>query len=327
MEFVRTVIRNRAIGGSLYRQVAFLLCIYFIFAAVLIYFNTGINKGTILSQAAVIVSSGRYGLQGAMGIVADQNGDIYVADSGSNQVLVFNTRGYARKIIGVKSQKSKVGYQLKFPTSVALSAEGRLFVGSSGTGRIIVFDKNGKLLDILPHEQDKLNLPSIKALAMTIDRSGNLYVSDGQKYQIAVFDAKGNLRLIFGKKGYLSGEMSFVNGIVVDEANRQIVVLDSNNLRLEFFNFDGKYLTELNLNKSAPNLFVAPRGLAYNPAKKIFYITETLLDKVIALDDKGNLVAQTKNIPLSYPHGIFMGPDNLLYVTNREGREIFVLNP
>lgn len=326
MEFVRTVIRSKVISGSLYRQISALLCIYFIFAAILIYFNTGTDEGPILSHAAAIVSSGRYSLQGAMGITADQNGNIYVADSGNNRVVVFDKRGFARKIIGAKSKNSKAGYPLRFPMCLALSADKRLFVGS-GTGQILVFDKNGKLLDTLPHEQDKLNLPVIKALAMTTDRSGNLYVSDRQKYQIVIFDSNGNLRLIFGEKGYLPGEISFVNGIAVDEANRQIVVLDSNNLRLEFFNFDGKYLSEMNLNKSGPNLFIAPRGLAYNPDKKIFYITETLLDKVIALDEKGNLAAQTKDVALSYPHGIFMGPDKLLYVTNREGREISVLNP
>lgn len=328
MEYVRTAIRNKTGDtGLLYRKIWVILFIYLAFAVTLIFFSVGKHTGPILTLSTVIKSSGQYGLNEAMGVVTDQNGQLYIADSGFNRVVVLNPYGAIRKIIGPDAKAGQAAQKLRSPRCLALDKQ-KLFVGSYGNERIVVYDTSGKILDILPHQQDRLSIPGIKALAMTTDRSGNLYVSDAVRHQIVVFDNHGNLRLAFGKPGYLSGELSFVNGIVVDDSNRRIIVLDSNNLRLVFFNFEGKYLSDLALNKTRADLFVAPRGLAYNSANKLFYITETLLDKVIALDEKGNVVAvTTKDIPLAYPHGITVGPDNLLYVTNRESKEIVVLNP
>lgn len=327
MEYVRTVIRNRdGDTGSLYRKIWVVLLIYLAFAAALTYFGVGKHTGPSLSLATVVKSSGQYGLNQAMGIVTDRNGQIYIADSGFNRVVVLNAYGAIMKIIGPEEKTAPAAQKLRSPRCLALDKQ-KLFVGSYGNDRIVVYDTSGKLLDVLPHQKDRLSVPGIKALAMTTDLSGNLYVSDAVRQQIIVFDNQGNLRLAFGKPGYLAGELSFVNGIVVDDTNRRIIVLDSNNLRLVFFNFEGKYLSGLALNKTRADLFVAPRGLAYNSVNKLFYVTETLLDKVVALDEKGNVVALTKDIPLSYPHGITMGPDNLLYVTNRESKEIIVLNP
>lgn len=321
MAYVRIVIRNRE------HIVWFILIAVINFLVTWLYFTADFDRGPGLTSAKVIGTTGKYRLNGAMGVAVDDKGLIYIADGANDRIVVLTKFGFGNRIIStLKQKKGEQGYSIKFPTSIAL-ANDKLYVGSYGTGQILLLDKFGKFIDSLPHQKDRQVLTDIKILALAADSKGNIYAADAGRQQIVVFDAAGNLKLVFGKQGFLPGQMNFVNGLAIDEANRRIIALDSNNLRLVYFNLEGKFLGNTLLDKADKELFAAPRGLAYDPGKKLFYITETLLDKVIVIDEKGNVVGKTDNIEFNYPHGIFMGPDKFLYVTNREGSDLYVLNP
>ncbi len=277
-----------------------------------------------LDQVKTIQSYGEFRFNNAKGIALDKAGNIYVADGRSDRVLVFTPNGRLRFALGGKADRSPE--KIKNPTSVAVHDD-RVFVGSYGTGKILVYNNKGKLLDVLPRQDDRLNLAAIYPLAMTSDGKGNIYVSDGKQQKIAVFDTGGKLRLIFGGPGYEEGQLRHVNGLAVDEPGRRLIVMDSGNLRVQFFNLDGKFLQQVTYQEKAGHIMVAPRGLAYEPESGTIYIAEAVLDKVFAVDEKGKIIARSPDIGLSYPHGLAIGPDGYLYVGNREAGQISVLNP
>lgn len=319
MESVRIAIKNKAYMTRNFLFILTVMLLSFLLTIAYWAYSSHIDRGARLTTAKVVSTSGKYRLNRPMGITVDKEGRIFVADSGNNRVVVYKLGSWFKKIIGGPDGK------MKTPTSVALY-KNRLYVGSYGTGEIQVYDKSGELKDSLPHQKDRLNLPDIRTLALTVDSQGNLYASDAKRQQIAVFDREGNLKLIFGKPGYFPGELSYVNGLAVDEENRRIIALDSNNLRLLYFNFEGKFLDYLQLDKIAKELFVAPRGLAYDPEKKAIYIADTLSDNVVILSEQGKILDKSGKIGLSYPHGLFLGPDKFLYITNRENSDIYLLN-
>ncbi|MHB8172728.1 MAG: 6-bladed beta-propeller [Thermincolia bacterium] len=274
-----------------------------------------------LNQVRVIKNNG---LNGAKGLVLDRKGNIYVANSRNDQVVMITPGGRISRIFGEK--KGEQGEELRYPTSVAIHEE-YLLVGSYGTGKILVYNKRGDVVGVLPRKEDRQNITAIYPLAMTTDREGNLYVADGKKHRIAVFNSGGKLQLIFGEPGHLDGQLKHVNGLAVDEDNRQLIVLDAGNSRLVFYNLEGKFLKELIFQDKGEVTVIAGRGVAFNPHSGYIYITEAMQDKILALDQDGKILASSPNFGLKIPHGIAFGPDGYLYVTQREEGKISILNP
>jgi len=327
-ESARTATRNSTRGEAsiLIRWVAgFLIAPLAICAAVFWIFSPQkpVAEGS-LNKVKDIQSRGRFKLDGARGIAIDRKGNIYVADGRNDRIVVYSPKGRAIRAIGGKSKRQ--GPRMRNPISVAVHGN-RIFAGSYGTGEILVYDQKGTLLDTLPHKEDRSNLPLIHPLVMTTDSRGNLYAADGKNHFVAVFSPDGKLQLVFGQPGYGESEVSSVNGLAVDEKRRRIIVLSSGNLTLNFFNLDGKLLHRVSLWDGAKNVFVAPRGLAYNQETGTIYVAESIFDRVLALDENGSIVARSPDIGLEYPHGLALGPEGYLYVTNRESGKITVLTP
>ncbi|PKM79538.1 MAG: hypothetical protein CVU89_17575 [Firmicutes bacterium HGW-Firmicutes-14] len=311
---------------SLFWQITGILAVYLTICAVFLWAG-GKNLPAVegrLNQVKVIQSNGKYKPSGARGIALDREGNIYVTDGRNDRVLTFYSNGRFRGVIGVSSREAADGP--KNPVSVAVHGD-KVFVGSFGTGEILVYSRKGKLLDTLPHKEDRLNLPAIHPLVMTSDSKGNLYAGDGKDHFIAVFDAEGKLQLIFGRPGYGNTEVSSVNGLAVDEPGRRIIVMSSGVLKVLIFNMDGKLLQEVSYNNNGQNIFIAPRGLAYDAGSGTIYIADSILDTVFAVDDQGRILARSPNIGLEYPHGLTLGPGGYVYVTQRELGKISVLNP
>ena len=323
-EYARTVTKNNSDKEfPLYQVITFLLLGYlaFLFLAFWFFVNEKpVVKGQ-LNQVKLINSSE---INGAKGIVLDRKGNIYVADSRNDRVLMITPGGRTGRVFGGK--KGKQGEELKYPTSVSIHKE-YLWVGSYGTGKILVYNNRGDVIRVLPRKDDRQNLPAIYPLAMTSDKEGNLYVADGKKHRIAVFNSDGKLQLIFGEQGHLDGQLKHVNGIALDEDNRQLIVLDAGNSRIVFYNLEGKFLKEFSLQDREKNNILAGRGLTFNPSTGYIYITEAMLDKILAFDREGKIIASSPNLGLKIPYGIAFGPDGYLYVTQKEEGKINVLNP
>jgi DNA-binding beta-propeller fold protein YncE len=326
MDFARTATRDKHPNDSLFWPVAGILTVYLAACAVLLWINAG-KKPVVegrLNQVKVIQAQGKYKTSGSRGIALDKEGNIYIADSRNDRVVVFSSTGRPRRIIGGNSKESDA--MMKNPVSVAAIGDTVLF-GSYGTGEILVYSRKGKLLDVLPHKEDRLKLPAIHPLVMTSDSKGNLYTGDGKDHFIAVFDPEGKLKLIFGRPGYGETEVSSVSGLAVDEPGRRIIVMSSGILKVMIFNMDGKLMHEVSYNNKGQNVFIAPRGLAYDAKSGTIYIADSILDTVFAVDEQGRILARSPNIGLEYPHGVALGPNGYVYVTQRESGKISVLNP
>lgn len=125
------------------------------------------------------------GLNRPSGVAVDKHGDIYVADRGSNRVLLFNYRGLfiesflgdatlneqgIRRLMGnpnMLRQRDNVANldrekRLRHPTSVRVNNEGLVFIVDSGRNRIQVYRKLCRVL--ASHEVDPPSLHADPAL-------------------------------------------------------------------------------------------------------------------------------------------------------------------
>src|SRR6266404_9299115 len=100
------------------------------------------------------------------------------------------------------------------PRAVAIDAQDRLYIVDF-TARIQVFDRNGKFLDFCWTTPDYRNgRPS----GLSIDRDGNLLVSDSHYQSFRIYSPEGELLRSFEyKPGSAPGQLSYVSDVVQDQ--------------------------------------------------------------------------------------------------------------
>ena len=133
----------------------------------------------------LICSFGQLGLGHALnGVCFDRNGNIWVADSDHNRVVVYSQDGYLLRVTEEPQTK------LQYPSSVLVSAEGIAYVCDSGNHRVVAFDESGK---VLFEFGSRGNNPGCFGFLrdLTIGSCGDVYVTDRDKYRVYVFTRHG----------------------------------------------------------------------------------------------------------------------------------------
>lgn len=163
-------------------------------------------------------------------ITFDENGTKYVADYERHQVVVFDKENNFKRAFGNKEQFK--------PTDVAVF-EDKLYVADSRDHEVEVLDKNtGESLSIIGdpgQEEGQFYHPT----NLTVDKDGNLYVSDTLNCRIQKFDPDGNLLLVIGECGDAVGTFARPKGVTVDD-NGFIYVVDSAFENVQIFTPEGK---------------------------------------------------------------------------------------
>ncbi|CAF1573485.1 unnamed protein product [Rotaria magnacalcarata] len=112
--------------------------------------------------------------------------NLYVADCGSNSVLLFQP-GQSSGII-VAGIRAAVSFQLHCPTGIVLDADGYLFIVDSGNNRIVRSGPNGfrcvvGCSDTSGSASNQLNSP----FALSFDSYGNIFVTDQKNHRVQKF--------------------------------------------------------------------------------------------------------------------------------------------
>ena len=144
----------------------------------LIVSDTGNDRVVILDQAGTWLLTingnvtGSHAFQYPRGLALDPQGNIHIANYGSDSFKVFTPVGTYVKSYG----------DVKFPNGIAIDEEGYSLVNNSSRNCLSIFDPQGKKI----HSIGRFILP----FAVTLDsKSNSLYVGDGGcvvKYSISV---------------------------------------------------------------------------------------------------------------------------------------------
>lgn len=174
-------------------------------------------------------------LYGPRGIVVDGNGRVYITDTGNKRVVIYDQDGNYIAQIGSSGMDDG---QFDEPVGIAVDSNGLVYVADTWNYRIQVFapDVEGTSYNFLRswavngwNTQSAQNKPFL-----TLDSSGNVYVTDPDNYRVIQYDITGNVVQVWGNYSTGIDGFGLPVGLVADAEGHVWVVDAVNNRVLRF---------------------------------------------------------------------------------------------
>lgn len=219
-------------------------------------------------------------------LAIDAGGRVYVADPRNGGVLQFDSTGNLIKKFPVKGARG-----------VAVTPAGDLVVTSGNSASVINTTTGSILFQLAPFKQ---------ASGVAVDGTGLIYVVDTLDSVVQVFSASGQPVTMasssagkpsnsFGTNGSSAGQLSLPTSIAFDRVSQQLVVADTGNSRLEFFDKNGGFIRSVGgrvQNGTAP-AFTSPQSVSLEYTKNIpekllrIYVSDSFQSEVQIVDPQG----------------------------------------
>jgi len=191
------------------------------------------------------IGQGVYAVNFAQQVRVDPQDNVWIVDSGSNQVVKFDADGRFLLVLGRKPENITLrggagvpARQIDVMPDAAAAGGGR---GGAEGGRGGGFGGRGGAPGAgIPG--DSFNRPA----DVTWDRAGNIYVADGfgPNNRIAKFTKDGNFVKSWGQTGSAPGQFNRIRGIASDAAGN-IYVADAGNNRIQVFDGEGTVKSQI----------------------------------------------------------------------------------
>jgi tripartite motif-containing protein 71 len=195
------------------------------------------GDGTFLSELGGPNDIGGAQLNGAGSVaVAASTGDLYVADTNHNRILVYSPEGKLLARFGAGGGDGSSGSgqgAFDHPAAIAVDGAGDSYVADTNNNRIVKLSPAGAVLaewGSRGNGDGRFHSPTGTAL----DAAGNVYVLDSENNRVEVFDSNGHFLEKWGERGIGPGEFSQPSAIAVD-CSGDVYVADTNNNRVERF--------------------------------------------------------------------------------------------
>jgi DNA-binding beta-propeller fold protein YncE len=205
--------------------------------------------------------------------------------------------------------------ELVKPRAIAIDNQDRLFL-VDWTARLQVFDRDGNYLGVTWTPPDYRNgRPS----GLSIDRDGNLLVSDSHYNCIRIYSAAGKLlKTIGGEAGTAPGQLGYVSDAVQDADGFYYIAEFGENQRISKFDAAGKFLMCWGGPGSEPGQFSRIRALVLGP-DGLLYAADACNHRIQIFTRDGKLVRVwgtqgSAEGQLSYPYDLAFSPGRNPYL-------------
>jgi DNA-binding beta-propeller fold protein YncE len=243
------------------------------------------------------------------GIVADNAGNIYVADSEIRVIFVFDMENHVLRFLGLGSFGA--------PTALAVdNTRGIIFVSDPRLQEVMGLNKVTGAIVLTIGGPGEFKRPA--GLAYDEHR-GRLYVADSQEHVVKVFDKDGRHLFTIGKRGAEDGEFNFPSFLAVDGSGN-LYVMDSFNFRVQIFDADGKFLKKFGKLGDSSGYFSRPQGIGVDSEGHI-YVADSAFNNFQIFDQQGRLLLWVGNLgrkpgEFYVPTGLFVDKKDKIYVSD-----------
>ena len=178
-------------------------------------------------------------------ICGDSKGNYYIADSGGNEIVVFDANGKFVKKIG---RKGAGPGDLNYPVAIDIDAKDNLVVSEEGNGRIQIFNKGKSIVTMNPSNSE--------IVFVRFDKNGRIALKNNSIENgsplLNLYDFKKNNAGRIGsfenskKEKGMAAHFSKIFGYSIDnEGNYYLGYLQGKKV-IEKYNSNGKLLMKIN---------------------------------------------------------------------------------
>jgi DNA-binding beta-propeller fold protein YncE len=220
------------------------------------------------------------------------------------------------------------------PRAVAVDGSDRVYLVDF-TARVQAFDRDGKHLGHtwttpgkhLGHTWTTPDYRDGRPSGLSIDREGNLLVSDSHYHCVRVYTPEGKLLRTLGE----GLGLGYVSDAVQDGEGNYYLSEFGEKQRLSKLAPDGKLVRSWGEAGSEPGQFNRPRALALGP-DGLLYVADACNHRIQVFDRDGNFVrawgeAGTEPGKLSYPYDLAFAPSGELYVVEYDNHRVQKFTP
>ncbi len=185
-------------------------------------------------------TSDPYGFWGPRGLAVDQQGRVYVTDTGNKRVVIFDANGQYLTQFG---QLGMEPGQFDEPVGIALDAQGNVYVADTWNSRVQALSPLPDGLTFLPLTQWPIagwygqSLDNKPYLAIGPD--GDVFVTDPEMYRVLEFSPQGVFVRGWGEYGSGPANIGLAAAVAVDAQGR-VWVSDAGNHRIMRFTLPPK---------------------------------------------------------------------------------------
>jgi len=251
------------------------------------------------------------------GIATDDAGRVYVADTGTGRVEVFDS-GEA----GNTYLMTLPGDQLKQPVGVAVDLRNRIFVADPGTDTVVQYDRFTRGAPFFRNwggtgtELGKMSGPRMVAPDLT----GLAYNTEAANARVQWFAPKEGAMTSVSAFGTAEpAGFDAPEGIALDTNAKQIYVTNNTAAdgRIRVYDLRGFMLGEMAGPGAAPGQVSSPRGIELDPFGRIL-VADTGNNRLelFAPFSRGGTLVDAFGEGLSGPVDMAFAPGALLYVTD-----------
>jgi DNA-binding beta-propeller fold protein YncE len=280
------LIRDRTVGGARRRGAALLAL-----AALVLVLGGGRAAAAAVKPAYV----GTVGLgQGSGhaeiypgGVTVDAGGNVYVADTGNDQIKSYFANGAVRWTVGTRGPKSL--HTFDNPRDIAY-LDGKLYVADLGNKRVVVLDAaTGTALNAW-----SVVLPSPIGISAGVDQLGNsiILVSQDTKNQVSIYSTSGTFVRNIGSStaGSGNGELKAPRDAATDSSGN-IYVVDYGNDRISKFTATGTWIKNWGGSGGLDGEFRRPYGVDLDVNNTV-YVADSTNHRIQVFDSNGNFLAK-----------------------------------
>lgn len=190
-------------------------------------------------------------LTGAAGMAIGPGNRLYVVDSQTPRVLVFDTNGNYLSQFG--------SADLQQPLRIATDTSGNVYVTNGSD--VKKFNSRGTLLTTIGSGGQAI-------YDVRVDADGNIYTIDVGSNKVAVYSAAGAPVREFGAAGSGNGQFNTPAAVAISPAGN-VYVTDTGNNRVQVFDGTGTYLTQKGKLGSDNASFNSPLYLAFDANQRL----------------------------------------------------------